>query len=602
MKNGKCKSQNGISGFPKTYHGMSMSKKKEKLPDPSVAISTQSTAVNRTGTWRYAKPIFLERIAPCNEACPAGEDIDTVMFLNSQERFVDAYEKIREENPFPGICGRVCLHPCETSCNRGSFDEPVSIRILERFAADQARKKGVSAEAPSKGKTGKKIGIIGSGPAGLSCAYFSALLGHQVTVFEKEERPGGMLRYAIPEYRLPADLLDWEIEQVLSLGVDLRLKTLVGQDLPTEDLKKFDAVFMAPGASMSDSIPGVRDPVQGVHRALDFLRGTKEGNRFALKGPVMIVGGGNTAIDAARAALRLGGQPLVLYRRSREEMPATEEEILQAEREGVVFNYLTSVYGIVEEKGRVEAVSCIKTELGEKDENGRRVFRPLEGKDFELTAEHVIFAVGQRPDLSFLPGRIRRESGMIAVDSSLETGMKGTFAGGDAIDQPRTVVHAIGAGKRGAMAIDLFLKKESPDMLTEMAVGSKGSLSMAAYRNPEELRGRLMKEVVPYEALNLYDFRKSPRVQAPALSRKEALRGFNEVERGLNRRQAVMSAKRCFNCGICSFCANCYEFCPDLAIHIDDQSMEREIDYDHCKGCGICVEECPRAAIRMVPE
>jgi len=564
-------------------------------------VSTQSTAINLTGTWRYAKPVFLERIAPCNEACPAGEDIDTVMFLNSQERFIEAYQKIREENPFPGVCGRVCLHPCEGACNRQFFDEPVSIRALERFVADKAREKGVRAEAPS-GKTGKKIGIIGSGPAGLTCAYFSALMGHQVTVFEKEEQPGGMLRYAIPEYRLPADLLDWEIEQVLSLGVDLRLKTLVGRDLSTEELKDFDAVFMAPGASRSDSIPGTRDSVQGAQRALDFLRGTKEGDRSTLKGPVIIVGGGNTAIDAARVALRLGGRSLVLYRRSREEMPATEEEILQAEREGVVFNYLTSVYGILEEKGRVEAVSCIKTELEEKDEKGRRGFKPLEGSDFELTAEHIIFAVGQSPDLTFLPSRIRTESGMIFVDRSLETAVKGIFAGGDAVHQPRTVVHAIAAGKRGAMTMDLFLRKGSSDMLSDVAVGAKGSLSMAAYQNPETLQGRFMKEVVPYDALNLYDFRKSARIGAPVLPRKEALRGFKEAERGFNRRQAVMSAKRCFNCGICSFCSNCYEFCPDLAIHIDERSMEREIDYDHCKGCGICVEECPRAAIRMVPE
>ena len=578
-----------------------MSKKQYKHPELLLAVSTQSTAINLTGTWRYAKPVFLERIAPCNEACPAGEDIDTVMFLNSQERFIEAYQKIREENPFPGVCGRVCLHPCEGACNRQFFDEPVSIRALERFVADKAREKGVRAEAPS-GKTGKKIGIIGSGPAGLTCAYFSALMGHQVTVFEKEEQPGGMLRYAIPEYRLPADLLDWEIEQVLSLGVDLRLKTLVGRDLSTEELKDFDAVFMAPGASRSDSIPGTRDSVQGAQRALDFLRGTKEGDRSTLKGPVIIVGGGNTAIDAARVALRLGGRSLVLYRRSREEMPATEEEILQAEREGVVFNYLTSVYGILEEKGRVEAVSCIKTELEEKDEKGRRGFKPLEGSDFELTAEHIIFAVGQSPDLTFLPSRIRTESGMIFVDRSLETAVKGIFAGGDAVHQPRTVVHAIAAGKRGAMTMDLFLRKGSSDMLSDVAVGAKGSLSMAAYQNPETLQGRFMKEVVPYDALNLYDFRKSARIGAPVLPRKEALRGFKEAERGFNRRQAVMSAKRCFNCGICSFCSNCYEFCPDLAIHIDERSMEREIDYDHCKGCGICVEECPRAAIRMVPE
>lgn len=578
-----------------------MGRKKPETTAPALAISTQSTAINRTGSWRFAKPVFLERIAPCHEACPAGEDIDTVMFLNSQDRFIEAYQKIKEENPFPGICGRVCLHPCEGACNRGFFDEAVSIRALERFVADRAREKGGPTETPGR-TSGKKIGIIGSGPAGLSCAYFSALLGHRVTVFEGEGKPGGMLRYAIPEYRLPSDILDWEIDQVLSLGIDLRVQARLGRDLFTKDLKEYDAVFTAPGASQADLIPGIRDAVQGVHRALEFLRETKEGNRLTLKGPVVVVGGGNSAIDAARVAARLGGQPIVLYRRSREEMPATGYEISQAEKEGVVFHYLTAVYGVVEEEGLVKAVSCVKTELGNKDKEGRRAFKNLDGCNFELKAEQVIFAVGQSPDLSFLPGRFRREEKLVTVDNLLETSARGTFAGGDAIAQPRTVVHAIASGKRGAIAIDLFLKRRSSDVLSDVAVGSKASLSMAAYRNPEAFHGRFMKEVVPYEALNLYDFRKSARVRVPGLSRNEALKGFMEVEGSLNRRQAVTSAKRCFNCGICSFCFNCYEFCPDLSIHLNERSMGREIDYDHCKGCGICAEECPRAVIRMVQE
>jgi len=579
----------------------SMRKKEKKLFEPPLALSTQSTAANLTGSWRYAKPVFLERIAPCQEACPAGEDIDTVMLLNSQGRFVEAYQKIREENPFPGVCGRVCLHPCEGACNRKFFDEAVSIRVLERFVADRAREKGTPIETPGR-TSGKKIGIIGSGPAGLSCAYFSALLGHRVTVFEGEEKPGGMLRYAIPEYRLPSDILDWEIDQVLALGIDLRVKTHLGRDLSMEDLKEYEAIFTAPGASQSDLIPGLRDGVQGVHRALEFLRETKEGNRRTLKGPVVVVGGGNTAIDAARVAARLGGQSVVLYRRSQEEMPATEEEISQAEKEGVIFHYLTAVYGVVEEEGRVKAVSCIKTELVDKDKDGRRAFKNVDGGNFELKAGQVIFAVGQNPDPSFLPGRLRREQGLFTVDPSLETSARGIFAGGDAVAQPRTIVHAIGSGKRGAMAIDLFLRRGSSEMLSDMAVGSKGSLSMAGYANPEVLHGRFMKEVVPYEALNLYEFRKSARIRVPGLSQNEALKGFVEVEGSLNRRRAVASAKRCFNCGICSFCSNCYEFCPDLAIRLNQDSMEREIDYDHCKGCGICVEECPRAAIRMVQE
>jgi 2-oxoacid:acceptor oxidoreductase delta subunit (pyruvate/2-ketoisovalerate family) len=579
-----------------------MSMRGKKMIEPPMAVSTLSTAINRTGTWRYAKPVFLERVAPCNEACPAGEDIDRVMLLNSQERFLEAYQKIKEENPFPGICGRVCLHPCEGACNRRFFDEAVSIRGLERFVGDWARERDVVPEITSK-KSDKKIAVIGSGPAGLSCAYFSALLGHDITLFEKEASPGGMLRRAIPEYRIPPDVLHWELEQVFSLGVKLRVNTSIGRDLSMDDLHDFDAVFLAPGASRSEMIHEVKEPAQEIYKALEFLRQSNEGNPPVLTGGVIVVGGGNTAIDAARVALRLGGEPMILYRRSREEMPAAEEEVAQAEKEGVVFRYLTGVSGIIEESGHVKTVLCTKMKLVERDENGRRGVQPLEGASFTVKADHVILAIGQKSDLSFVPTRIHTEKGFITVGHFLETGTKGFFAGGDAVDQPRTVVHAIASGKRGAMAIDLYMRKEPFDLLGRVAMGNKKALSMKTYQNSSECsQGRLMNDVVPYEALNLHHFRKSPRFHLPTMPAKQAIKGFKEVEGGFNRRQAVRSAKRCFNCGICSFCLNCYEFCPDLAIHLDDRKGEREIDYDHCKGCGICVEECPRAAMGMVQE
>ncbi len=313
-----------------------------------------------------------------------------------------------------------------------------------------------------------------------------------------------------------------------------------------------------------------------------------------------MVGGGNSAIDAARVALRLGGHPTILYRRSRDEMPASEEEIAQAEREGVLFRFLTGVTAVVGQSGRPAAVSCVSMELGEEDAGGRRSSHPVRGSEFELRADHVIIAAGQTADLSFLPPAIKEERGLIIVDAALETTMGGVFAGGDAIDRPRTVAHAIASGKRAAIAIDLLLGKHTSDLLGYAALGGKGAVSMSAYLHREEgLSGRLLKDVVSYEALNLDHFHKSTRKEPPVIERGAALAGFEEVEKGFTSSQALRASKRCFNCGICSFCATCYQFCPDLAIRINEKTMEREIDYEHCKGCGICVEECPRAAIRL---
>jgi 2-oxoacid:acceptor oxidoreductase delta subunit (pyruvate/2-ketoisovalerate family) len=564
-----------------------------------MSIATRSSAINPTGTWRYAKPVFLERIAPCNDACPAGEDIDRVMLLASQGRFVEAYRKIREENPFPGICGRVCAHPCEEACNRRLFDSAVSIRHLERFASDYARAQGIAPEAPTR-PTGRRVAVVGGGPAGLSCAYFAARLGHSVTVFEAEESPGGMLRRAIPEYRLPADVLRWEIEQVLSAGITLLCNTRVGLDITAADLEEFDSLFLAPGAQSSASISGIEERLPGVCSALRLLRQARDGKAPRLAGDVVVVGGGNSAIDAARVALRAGGHPIILYRRSRDEMPASREEIARAEREGVLFRYLTGVFAVVEQSGRLVGVSCVNMELGEPDASGRRSFHPVRDSGFELRADHVIVAAGQLTDLSFLPPAIKEERGLIIVDASLETTMAGIFAGGDAIDQPRTVVHAIASGKRAAIAMDLTLKERPSDLLGYVAVGGKGAVSMGGYVHHEDSpSGRLLKDVVPYEALNLDHFHKSARIEPPVIEIRAALAGFQEVEKGLTPNHALRASKRCFNCGICSFCSKCYQFCPDLAIRINDRTMEREIDYEHCKGCGICVEECPRAAIAM---
>ncbi len=552
---------------------MSTLNRRRRFIDPPMSVATESSAVNRTGTWRFARPVFVRRVGPCTEACPAEEKIDEVMLLASQGRFADAYRLIRQDNPLPGVCGRVCLHFCEGACHRRSFDEAVSIRSVERAIADQAMEQGIAPDLPSHAMGGE-IAVVGSGPAGLSAAYFLRMRGHKVTIFEAQASAGGMLRQAIPEYRLPKRVLDWEIDQVLSPGVDFRGGTRVGRDVTMEELRSFRAVFVAPGAGLDSSVPGVDSSIEGVYGALAFLRGRESLGGSRLSGRVAIIGGGNTAIDAARVALRRGGEPVVLYRRSRREMPAAEEEITQAEREGVVFRYLVGVTGIVRgPRGGVKALLCVRTSLGQEDESGRSSFQVVESSQFELEVDHVVVAAGQRADLSFLPSLRRREDGLIDVTGDVAASLPGVFAGGDAVFQPRTVAHAIASGKRAALSIDLLLRGESD-----------GSLNSKT-------------EVVPYEGLRTDCFSHSRRLSPVVLPSRQARESFDEVEKGLSRRQAVQSAGRCFNCGICSFCERCDAYCPDIAIRLDTPLAQRSIDYDHCKGCGICVAECPRGAI-----
>jgi NADPH-dependent glutamate synthase beta subunit-like oxidoreductase len=583
------------------------SKKKPALKKPAVAakkpslppmsLSFEGTLATKTGTWRYLTPAYLNKLAPCNEACPAGEDVEAAMVLSGQEDYLGAWEKITQENPLPRVCGRVCFHPCEGSCNRKEYDEPTAINALERFVGDTAYQSGKRFSPPAEKKK-EKVAVIGSGPAGLSCAYHLASLGYGATLFEALPKLGGMLRYGIPAYRLPKDILDQEIEQILALGVESRTNCRVGKDVNWEELKKFDAVFVAAGAwrSLPLKVPG--EDSSGVMSGVTFLRKVNSGEKVDLGERVAILGGGNTAMDAARSALRLGAKPLVIYRRTREEMPAWEEEVSEAQEERIEFIFLSSPVRVMVEHGKVKGIECIKNILGPPGKDGRREPRPIENSNFNLPVDSVISAIGEAPDLSFLPPEMQKSKEALPVDETGATSQKKVFAGGDVVAQPRTVSWAIGSGKKAAMAIDATLRgKNVAEAIRLASWGEKGSLSMARYRSK---RGDgIAQEVVKFSDLNTAYFPRHNRKPKDRLTVDQQTRDFSEINRGLSPVTALFEAKRCFNCGVCNLCDNCFFFCPDLAISARPDRQGYEINYDYCKGCCICVEECPRGAISI---
>ncbi len=566
-----------------------------KPPLPYVCVSTEGTLASKTGTWRFLTPKYQNKIAPCSEACPAGEDVESVMVLAGEEDYPGAWDKIMEENPLPGVCGRVCFHPCEAACSRNALDEPVSINALERFIGDAACVSGRKPDAPVQ-KRHERVAVIGSGPAGLSCAYHLARMGYGITLFEAEKKLGGVLRYGIPGYRLPRDVLDREIERIVSLGVEVMTEVRVGRDLAWEDLKKYAAVFAATGAweSLPLNIPG--EEAAGVMSGLAFLKKVHSGEKADIGERVAVIGGGNTAMDAARTAVRLGAKVWVVYRRTKEEMPAWAEEVADAGDENVTTLFLTSPVRIVTERGKVSAIECIGNILGDPGKDGRRVPLPLNGSNFSLKIDTVISAIGEVPDMSFLPAGLQRDSRFLSVDGTGSTALKGVFGGGDMTAQPRTVAFAIGSGKRAAMAIDAYLTgNDAADALDAARVGNKGALSMSRYRS----RDGQAQDVIAPSDLNLAYFKREKRTPKGKLPLSGRCEDFAEVNLGLSREDALREAKRCFNCGVCNLCHNCLIYCPDLAVSARPDKQGYEINYDYCKGCCLCVEECPRGAISV---
>jgi NADPH-dependent glutamate synthase beta subunit-like oxidoreductase len=572
----------------------------KKLADiPSFTLSLSDTLVFKTGSWRYVQPKHNNKTSPCNEACPAGVNIQGFMRLAAQGKFHEAAILYRQEHPFPAITGRVCFHPCETACNRGEFDEPLAINAVERRIGDEALK--IRTENPNKGRHKEKVAVVGAGPSGLTCAFYLAMFGYKVTVIERNPNAGGVLRYGIPDYRLPQEILDIEIENIAGVGVKFEYNKALGKDFTVEELqKKYDAVYLATGVWQSKRMEVPGEDLPGVMSGLEFLEQVSAGRPPKIGPKVAVIGGGNTAMDSCRTALRLGCEPVVVYRRTRAEMPAIDEEIREAEVEKIPFEFLTAPVEVIGKGGKVAAMRCIRMKLGKPDSSGRRRPEPIAGSEFEMPIDTILTSIGEDPDPKPL-GDLEKEWNKVKAGRFGKTSKDKVFAGGDLIDQPHTVVNAIGAGKKAAIGIDAMLRSSAVDELYErIRVGEKGSVSTGKYMGigPEQVH-----VVVRYGDINPDYFTPAQRAQMPHLEPDKRISTFEEVNKGLSDEQAIAEAERCFNCGACIECDNCILFCPDIAVLRAPDGGEGagnapyKIDYEYCKGCLICVHECPRSAM-----
>lgn len=531
----------------------------------AVTLNVGSSLANETGSWRTERPVYVSMLPPCNKACPAGENVQAWLYHAEEGDYEAAWREIMVNNPLPATMGRVCYHPCQTACNRGQMDEAVGINAIERFLGDKAIAEGWNVTIDAA-PTGKHVLVVGAGPSGLSAAYHLRRLGHEVTVKEAGPMAGGMMRFGIPKYRLPREVLDAEIKRIEDLGVRFEFNAKVENVDDVAD--DFDAVFLAVGAHIGRHADIPAGGSAKVMDAVQLLADMEGEDKPMLGRRVVIYGGGNTAIDAARTAKRLGAEEAVIvYRRNRDRMPAHDSEVTEAEEEGIMMRWLSTIKHIDGGKLTVE-----KMEL---DENG---FPQPTGEFEELGADSVVMALGQESDLGLVERArdIEIEKGVVQVNSQMMTGRHGVFAGGDMVPSERTVTVAIGHGKKAARYIDAFLH------------GTE-------YHKPP------ITGDATYDRLTNWYYADAPhRVRAKIESARRSST-FDEVVQGLDQESALFEARRCMSCGNCFGCDNCFGVCPDNAIK-KIKPGEYEFKYDYCKGCGICVEECPCGSIMMVPE
>lgn len=560
-------------------------KKREKINIPSVAdfpevpSSWGGMLWNETGSWRFAAPLFSERPSPCSLACPLKNNIPRIMHLVKEGDTKRAWELLMWEDPFPAILGRVCPAFCSTKCNRGQYDEIVGIRDIERKLGDEFLNS--PSPIPKRDKTNKGVGIIGSGPAGLSAAYFLTLLGHNVTIFEKEKAAGGIPRMSIPDYRLPKSVVERTIELIKAMGVELRLGTEAGADIK----KNFDALFVSPGAGVPIATGIDGEDLPGIQSGVELLRETKAGNIKEINGRIAVIGGGNTALDAARTILRLGGETLIIYRRTIDEMPAFTDEVKEALEEKIPMEFLKAPVKISSMDGGKLSVTLTEMELKEPDESGRSRPVPVKGSEQTIDLDGLVAAVGEREDLSFLGG----DSASLEVDN--------IFIGGDAAGGERTVAHAAASGKWGAILIDSRLMGKNGVLPDNRPVSFEAYFKGESEDDPEP---------VQFDHINTDYFPRAERIHAERLTPEVRTKDFSEIEESLSPADAADEAARCFVCGTCIDCKTCESFCPDFTVRAVKAAgglgFGVEIDYTYCKGCGICVRECPRGMFTMVDE
>lgn len=537
-----------------------------------------------------------ESSAPCQLNCPAGIDVPSYIALIGAGRYEEAIDVIRQDNPFPWVCGLVCPNPCESWCQRRYLDKPLCIKDLKGLAAKMVNENGRGYKIPEpKNSYNEKIAVIGSGPAGMTAAYFLAWEGYRVTVFESMPEPGGLMITGIPEFRLPRHVVRREIEAIKDMGVEIAVNSPVGADLTLDHLRKdgYSAFFLGIGAwqGLKLGIEGEAEYPQ-VLRALDFLKDVSFGQKIKPANSVAIVGGGNAAIDTARTCIRLGTQSVsIVYRRTRSEMPAHFEEIIQMAEEGIHIHQLTIPSKIIGSYGKVDALECVMATLGEPDDSGRRRPVPMPDSEYKMPVGAVIAAIGQKPDILDYPGfgglELTRRETIKVRSHNQQTSIPDVFAGGDAVTGPATVVEAIGAGKRAAHAIHRFLR----------------GLPLEPAKLP---RPRTM---VPPIRMDYHEKAFIQRQENPLIDLDRRLHTFDRVELGLDEIAAQQEAKRCMRCDICERCGKCVEVCRDrlgvsaVRFHHAGESSLILKDYTHglpkCIGCGSCVNICPTGALQM---
>lgn len=537
--------------------------------------TTGSTEAVKTGTWRAALPRHISAPSPCHAACPVNGDIASWIGAAREGDWRGAWQILTRHNPFPAVAGRICHHPCEAACNRAGFDEPLAICRLERFVGDTAIEQGWAFEVPTT-ETGRRVAVVGGGPAGLSAAYQLRRRGVAVTLFESRPQLGGLMRYGIPSYRLARTVLDAEIARIVALGIDVRCGEPLAARADLERLRReFDAVFLAVGAQHQKRLPQLDDTKPWVMDGADYLARANSGTVPVLGKRVVVIGGGSAALDAARSARRAGHEVTILALESRAQMPAQHEEVAEALEEGIALRDGAMLTAVGEQGGAGLQLNCVRVRFEPGALRGQFTVTPLAGSEFTLDADAVVPSIGQDPDLAPLQGTLAVEGALLQVGADQATSAERVYAGGDLASMARFVTEAVGMGKRAAWAID-------------RALGGNGHDEADA------------EAVVPLGAIAGYYYPKQPRTAEARLDVAQRLAADVEVQLGLAAEQALAEGQRCFSCGTCILCDNCVIYCPDLAVKRIDGGYEVLTDY--CKGCGVCVKECPTGSMKMVEE
>ncbi|MBI5178089.1 MAG: FAD-dependent oxidoreductase [Nitrospinae bacterium] len=535
--------------------------------------SGSSTSGKKSST--NLRPSYVKKDPPCSITCPAGETIrEWLTDIREGNSFENAFYTLTDKNPFPATMGRVCPHPCELACNRNAHDETVGINSVEGAIGDYGIANGLKLKKLTEEKLPQKVAIVGAGPSGLSCAYQLARRGYAVTVYESYEKAGGMLRYGIPSYRLPDAVLDAEIQRILDLGVELKTSSRIGKEISIEQLRSgYDAVYLAFGMHKGMTLGVKGEDLPGVHTAAGFLSRINHGEKVEVGKRVVVVGAGDSAIDAARTSRRLGAEVTLVYRRSRNEMPAIKHEVHEAELEGVKYEFLSTPV-VITQNGPALKIRLIRMELKDTDASGRPKPAPVPGSEFDIEADTVIGALGQKPDFTGMEQFVN-EKGWAQADKSGRTPVANVWAGGDIAADIALATVAIGEGRRKAIDIDNVLQKRE-------------------VKEPAPLK------VVKPENMRLDHYDKKPKAVRGSIPLDDRMnKGFDEVVFSLTQEQAAAEAARCMSCGMCFDCDKCYLYCQDGAVLKLPKGEHFAFKLSVCTGCKKCFEECPCGYIDM---